>query len=246
MTCFLTFFKYPLAVLAQTPATYILMYGNAFSTTFTAVRCLQLRKKVLRLNATSYQGSERTVQNLCLWLQNEHEWQFCKEFAPHSRRTNDNDAHVFEPNYITVQNKIIAQILPVNIWIYNSEIFVTPSFNEWVVFSWLLRFALQYMFIQIGSQTWASLPFVPSGWGANSWQRCRSRSFSGHKQRCWTVLSALRYKVAYNPNTLFLNWKQLTAGKAIEDALQYIKMYVAGVWTKTAKGYYKNVEDEVI
>ena len=161
MTCFLTFLKYPLAVLAQTPATYILMYGNAFSTTFTAVRCFQLRKKVLRLNATSYQGSERTVQNLCLWLQNEHEWQFCKEFAPHPRRTNDNDAHVFEPNYITVQNKIIAQILPVNIWIYNSEIFVTPSFNEWVVFSWLLRFALQYMFIQIGSQTWASLSFVP-------------------------------------------------------------------------------------
>ena len=32
----------------------------------------------------------------------------------------------------------------------------------------------------------------------------------------------------------------------VEDALQYIKMYVAGVWTKTAKGYYKNVEEEVI
>ena len=31
MTCFLTSLKYPSAVLAQTPATYILMYCNAFS-----------------------------------------------------------------------------------------------------------------------------------------------------------------------------------------------------------------------
>ena len=45
----------------------------------------------------------------------------------------------------------------------------------------------------------------------------------------WTVLSELRYKVAYNPNTFFLNWKQRTAGKAVENALQYIKMYAAGV-----------------
>ena len=41
-------------------------------------------------------------------------------------------------------------------------------------------------------------------------------------------------------------WKQRTAVKVVENALQYIKMYVAGVWTKTAKGYYKNVEEEVI
>ena len=130
--------------------------------------------------------------------------------------------------------------------IYNSEVFVTSSFNEWVFFSWLLCFALQYMFIQIGSQTSASLSFVPPGWGANFSQSCRSCSFSGHKQRCWTVLSQLRYKVAYNPNTFFVNWKQRTAGKAVEDALQYIVMYVAGVWTKTAKGYFKNVEEQVI
>ena len=37
--------------------------------------------------------------------------------------------------------------------------------------------------------------------------------------------------------------KQRKAGKAVEDALQYIKKYVAGVWTKTAKWYYKNVEE---
>ena len=52
-------------------------------TTFTAARCFQLRKKVLRLDATSYQSSDRTVQRLCLWLQTEHERQFCEEFAPH-------------------------------------------------------------------------------------------------------------------------------------------------------------------
>ena len=79
----------------------------------------------------------------------------------------------------------------------------------------------------------------PPGWGANSSQSCRSHSFSSHKQRCWTVLSELQYKVAYNPNTFSLNWKQRTAGRAVEDALQYIKMYVAGVWTKTAKEYFK-------
>ena len=36
------------------------------------------------------------------------------------------------------------------------------SFFQWMCsFSWLLCFAPQYMFIQIGSQTRASLPFVP-------------------------------------------------------------------------------------
>ena len=43
MACSSTFLKYPLAVLAQTPAAYILMDCNAFSTTFTAVRCFQLQ-----------------------------------------------------------------------------------------------------------------------------------------------------------------------------------------------------------
>ena len=114
MTCSSTFLVYPLAVLVQTPAVYILMYCNAFSTTFTAVRCLQLRKKVSRWDATSYQSSDRTVQHLCLWLQNEREWQFREEFAPHPGGTNDNDAHSCEPYYIKVQNKIIAKILPVN------------------------------------------------------------------------------------------------------------------------------------
>ena len=45
---------------------------------------------------------------------------------------------------------------------------------------------------------------------------------------------------------LFPEFEAHTAGKVVEDALQYIKMYVVGVWTKTAKGYNKNVEEEVI
>ena len=49
MTCSSTFLKYPLAVLVQTPAAYILMYCNAFSTTFTAVRCFQLRPKGIEI-----------------------------------------------------------------------------------------------------------------------------------------------------------------------------------------------------
>ena len=116
MTCSSTFLKYPFAVLAQTPAAYVLMCCNTFSTTFTAVRCFQLRKKVLRLDATSYQNTDRTVQHLCLWLQNEHERHFCEEFAPPpgGGGTNDNDDHACEPNNITVQNKIIAKILPAN------------------------------------------------------------------------------------------------------------------------------------
>ena len=34
--------------------------------------------------------------------------------------------------------------------------------------------------------------------------------------------------------------------KAVDDALQYIKMYAAGVWTQNAKVYFKNVEEQVI
>ena len=44
----------------------------------------------------------------------------------------------------------------------------------------------------------------------------------------------------------FLNWRQRTAVKAVEDALQNIKMYVTGVSANTVKKYFKNVEKEVI
>ena len=183
MTCSSTFLKYPLAVLPQTPAAYILMYCNAFSTTFTAVHCFQLRKKVLRLDATSYQSSDRTVQHLCLWLQNEHERQFCEEFAPHPGGTNDNDDHACEPNNITVQNKIIVKILPVNKFTTLKFLSLLPSMNG--------QFFLDYH-VLLCNKTCNTLSFVPPGWEANSSQSCRSCSFSGRKQRCWTVLSELQ------------------------------------------------------
>ena len=107
-------------------------------------------------------------------------------------RTTMMTIYACEPNNITGQNKIIAKILPVNKFTTLKFLSLLPSMNGYF-FSWLLCFALQYMFIQIGSQTWASLSFVPPGWGANSSQSCRSCSFSGHKQRYWTVLSELRY-----------------------------------------------------
>ena len=44
----------------------------------------------------------------------------------------------------------------------------------------------------------------------------------------------------------FMNWRQRTA-VAVEDVLQYIKMYVAGVSANTAKPkYFKNLEEQVI
>ena len=46
----------------------------------------------------------------------------------------------------------------------------------------------------------------------------------------------------YNPNTFFLNLKQCTVVKAVEDALRYVKMYVEGVSVKTEREYFKNVE----
>ena len=45
----------------------------------------------------------------------------------------------------------------------------------------------------------------------------------------------------------FLYWRQRTAVKAVEDALQYIKMYVTGVSANTAKPkYFKDVQEQVI
>ena len=155
--------------------------------------------------------------HLCLWLQNEQR-QFCEEFAPHPGGTNDNDAHSCEPNYIKVQNKIIAKILPVNKFTTPKFLLLLRSMNGY--------FFLHYYVLLCNTCLYRSVHrhghhcrSSPPGWGAHSSQSCRSCSFSGHIQRCWTFLSELRHKEAYNPNTFFLNWKQRTAGKAVEDAL---------------------------
>ena len=65
MTCSSKIFKYPSAVLAETPTTYILVYCNAcIFSAFTVIHCFQFKKKVLELNATLGQSSDRTVQHL--------------------------------------------------------------------------------------------------------------------------------------------------------------------------------------
>ena len=107
MTCSSTVLKYPLVFLVQTTAAYILMYCNSFLTTFTAVRGFQLTKKELRLDASAYQSSDRPVQHLCLWLQNEPERQLCGEFAPQPGGTSDNDA-------LAEQNIIIKKKIPIH------------------------------------------------------------------------------------------------------------------------------------
>ena len=58
-----------------------------------------------------------------------YERQFCEEFAPHPGGTNDNDDHACEPNDITVQNKIIAKILPVNKFTTLKFLSLLPSMN---------------------------------------------------------------------------------------------------------------------
>ena len=44
ITCSSTFLKYPSTVLAETPATYVLIYWDALSSAFTAVRCFRFKK----------------------------------------------------------------------------------------------------------------------------------------------------------------------------------------------------------
>ena len=61
-----------------------------------------------------------------------------------------------------------------------------------------------------------------------------------------TVLSEAWYKVAYKTNTIFLIGGNVQQVKAVGDASQYIKMYVAGVSAKTVEGYFKDVEELVI
>ena len=51
------------------------------------------------------------------------------EFAPHPGGTNDHEDHACEPNNITVQNKIIAKILPVNKFTTLKFLSLLPSMN---------------------------------------------------------------------------------------------------------------------
>ena len=130
MTCSSTV----LAGLAQTAAAYILIYCNALSTTFTAVRCFQLRKKVLRLDATSYQIPRIRAQiELSSTFVYDYKMSTSGSSARNSHlsqggRTTMTD-HACESNNITVQNRIIGKILPVNKFTTLKFLSLLPSMN---------------------------------------------------------------------------------------------------------------------
>ena len=183
MTCFSTFLKYPLAVLAQTPVAYILMYCNAFPTTFTAVRCFQLRIKVLRLDATSYHSSDRTGSTLVY----DYKISTSGSSARNSHLTQGGRTTMMTMpvNRITSQCKIklSQKYCPwINLQLWN---FCHPWFLQWMdIFFLIIMFCSTCLYRSV--------------------HRHRgSCSFSGHKQRCWTVLSKIRYKVQGHPTTIF-------------------------------------------
>ena len=61
-------------------------------------------------------------------------------------------------------------------------------------------------------------------------------------------LSSDTRKRPISDNTFFLSWKQRTVRSRSrwKCIAIFIKMYVAGVWAKTAMGYFKNVKKQVI
>ena len=64
-----------------------------------------------------------------LWLQNEYEWQFCEEFAPHPGGTNNNDAHACEPNTLQCKIKLSQKYCPwINLQLWN----FCHSFLQWM------------------------------------------------------------------------------------------------------------------
>ena len=113
------------------------------------------------------------------------------------------------------------------------KIVVTPSFNGWAVVFLII--------ILCCARGMVSLLFVPTGRGTNSLQNCCPCSFCSHKQWCLTVLCELWFKVVFNSNSFFLNWKQWTAVKAVEDALQ---SKYQNIWSRSVsenwKGMFKN------
>ena len=192
--------------MAETPASNFLMYCSASSTAFTVVHCFQFKKKVLELNATLDQSSDRTVKHLFLWLQHEHGPQFCEEFAPRPGGTNNNETHTCEPIFLIIaeQNIIIKKTTTIE------GIKEPRQFSELYIYTRIVFFCDNFILhchIILFKGTGTSLSFVPPGRGANSSQNCCPCSFCSHKQRCSTVLSELCYEVVYNPNTFFLNLK---------------------------------------
>ena len=99
MLCFSTFLKYPLAVLAQTLTTYILMYCNASSMAFPAVHCFQFMKKTSNVR--------RLIWDVCCHI------------------IFSSDVWFYMLCYITVIRRLMSNIkrlIPVNIWQHMSDV----------------------------------------------------------------------------------------------------------------------------
>ena len=105
-------------------------------------------------------------------------------------------------SHLTQGGRTTMMPMPVNRITSQCKIKLSQKYCPWInlrlwnfchsFLQWMGSFFLIIMFcsaIKHAKHTWASLSFVPPGWGANSSQSCHSCSFSGHKQRCWTVLS---------------------------------------------------------
>ena len=144
--------------------------------------------------------------------------------------TNDaHDAHAGEPNFITVQNKIIAKILPVNKFTTLKFLSLLHSMSGLLFLDYYVLLCNTCLYRSVRRHRYChSSPLaevrIPSRAAA------RTHFLVILKQKVLdSSISELQCKVAYNPNTFSLNWKQRTAEKAVDDALQYIKMYVEGV-----------------
>ena len=92
---------------------------------------------------------------------------------------------------------------------------------------------------KIGSQVWFHCCWSPLGEVRIPCRTAaRAHNFCSHKQWCLTVLCELWLKVVFNSNTFFLNWKQWTAVKAVEDALQ---SKYQNIWSRSVSQNWKGI-----
>ena len=93
------------SLLAETPATYILMYCNASSTAFTAVVASNSRNGYWDCKLSCIRAQIELSSTFVYDYEMSRSGQFCEEFAPCPGGTNDNDTNACEPISIS-QSKI--------------------------------------------------------------------------------------------------------------------------------------------